>query len=139
MRWCYPRGQRLDAHPAPAGSAQAAPQRESTRRLTSRPGCRTSCRPRPAGTFAALQAAPTAELAVFMHTGHDELLDADSICLAVSVRRELHMVWWNEPRPDLASEQECSRWLNQNWANIDAWIQEQGDMAEVTQHSQPPR
>ena len=89
--------------------------------------------PRPAGTFAALQAAPTAELAVFMHTGHDELLDAASIWRALPLRRELHMVWWNEPRPDLASEQECSRWLNQTWANIDAWIQEQGDMAELTQ------
>jgi hypothetical protein len=43
------------------------------------------------------------------------------------------MVWWNEPRPELASEQECSRWLNQTWVNIDAWIQEQGDMAELAQ------
>lgn len=89
--------------------------------------------PRPAGTFAALQAAPAAELAVFMHTGHDELLDAASIWRALPLRRELHMVWWNEPRPDLASEQECSRWLNQTWVNVDAWIQEQGDMAELTQ------
>jgi hypothetical protein len=89
--------------------------------------------PRPAGTFAALQAAPAAELAVFIHTGHDELLDAASIWRALPLRRELHMVWWNEPRPDLASEQECSRWLNHTWVNIDDWIQEQGDMAEVTQ------
>jgi hypothetical protein len=88
--------------------------------------------PRPAGTFAALQAAPAAELAVFMHTGHDELLDAASIWRALPLRRELHMVWWNEPRPELASEQECSRWLNQTWVNIDAWIQEQGEMAELT-------
>jgi hypothetical protein len=87
--------------------------------------------PRPAGTFAALQAAPTAELAVFMHTGHDELLDAASIWRALPLRRELHMVWWNEPRPELASEQDCSRWLNQTWVNIDAWIQEQGEMAEL--------
>jgi 1-acyl-sn-glycerol-3-phosphate acyltransferase len=94
--------------------------------------------PRPAGTFAALQAAPAAELAVFMHTGHDELLDAASIWRALPLRRELHMVWWNEPRPELASEQECSRWLNQTWVNIDAWIQEQGDMAKVTQQGKPP-
>lgn len=31
---------------------------------------------------------------------------------ALRLRHELHMVWWNEPRPDLAGEQECSRWLN---------------------------
>lgn len=87
--------------------------------------------PRPAGTFAALQAAPGAELAVFMHTGHDELLDAAAIWQALPLRRELHMVWWNEPRPELASEQECSEWLNQTWVNIDAWIQEQADVAEL--------
>jgi 1-acyl-sn-glycerol-3-phosphate acyltransferase len=89
--------------------------------------------PRPAGAFAALQAAPAAEVAVFMHTGHDELLDVTSLWQALPLRRELHMVWWNEPRPELASEQECSRWLNQAWMNIDAWIQEQGDMAGLTQ------
>jgi hypothetical protein len=56
---------------------------------------------------------------------------------ALPLRRELHMVWWNEPRPDLASEQECSRWLNHTWVNIDAWIQEQGDMTELTPDSSP--
>jgi hypothetical protein len=57
------------------------------------------------------------------------------------LRRELHMVWWNERRPDLASEQECSRWLNHTWVNIDAWIQEQGDITELTQQrkAQIPR
>ncbi len=89
--------------------------------------------PHPAGTFAALQAAPAAELAVFMHTGHDELLDVSSVWRALPLRRELHMVWWNEPRPELASEQDCSRWLNETWVNVDAWIQEQGEMAALTQ------
>ncbi len=93
--------------------------------------------PRPAGTFAALQGAPSAELAVFMHTGHDQLLDAASVWRALPLRRELHMVWWNEPRPELASEQECSEWLNQTWADIDAWIQEQGEMAKLAQQETP--
>jgi hypothetical protein len=35
--------------------------------------------PHPAGAFAALRAAPAAELAIFMHTGHDELLNAASV------------------------------------------------------------
>ncbi len=93
--------------------------------------------PRPAGTFAALAAAPTAELAIFMHTGHDELLDAASVWRALPLRRELHMVWWNEPRPEPASEQECSEWLNQTWIDIDAWIQEQGEIAELAQPEAP--
>ena len=72
-----------------------------------------------------------------MHTGHDDLLDAASIWQALPLRRELHRGWWNEPRLDLASEQERYRWLNR--INIDAWIHEQGDMtarAEETSDSQ---
>jgi hypothetical protein len=58
------------------------------------------------------------------------------------MRDQLAMIW--PARPDLASEQECSQWLNHTWVNIDAWIQEQGDMTELTQRepqiprSQPP-
>jgi hypothetical protein len=90
--------------------------------------------PRPAGTFAALQAAPGAELAVFMHTGHDELVDAGSIWRSLPLQRELHMVWWNEPEPDVSSEEECAAWLNDVWSRIDAWIDEQTAMAEIVQH-----
>jgi len=87
--------------------------------------------PRPAGAFAALQAAPAAQLAVFMHSGHDELLDAVSIWRALPLQRELHMVWWSEPRSEIATEQECASWLNGIWAGIDAWIHEQAAVAEL--------
>jgi Acyltransferase len=87
--------------------------------------------PRPAGTFAALQAAPTAQLAVFMHTGHDDLLDAASVWRALPLQRELHMAWWNEPRPEAATEEDCARWLNGVWRGIDDWIGEQAAMAEL--------
>jgi 1-acyl-sn-glycerol-3-phosphate acyltransferase len=87
--------------------------------------------PRPAGTFAALRAAPTAQLAVFMHTGHDDLLDAASVWRALPLQRELHMVWWNEPRPEVATEEDCARWLNGVWRGIDDWIGEQAAMAEL--------
>jgi 1-acyl-sn-glycerol-3-phosphate acyltransferase len=89
--------------------------------------------PRPAGTFAALQAAADSQLAVFMHTGHDELLDAASVWRALPLQRELHMAWWNEPRPVVASEEECARWLNEVWGRIDAWIGEQAAMTELLQ------
>jgi 1-acyl-sn-glycerol-3-phosphate acyltransferase len=89
--------------------------------------------PRPAGTFAALQAAPAAQVAVFMHSGHDELLDVASIWRALPLSRELHMVWWGEPRPEIASEQDCASWLNGIWGGIDAWIEEQAAMAEPVQ------
>ncbi len=78
--------------------------------------------PRPGGTFAALQAAPAAQLAVFMHTGHDELLAAGALWRALPLRRELHMVWWSEPRPEVADEAECGLWLDAVWGEIDTWI-----------------
>ncbi|HEY1921026.1 MAG TPA: 1-acyl-sn-glycerol-3-phosphate acyltransferase [Streptosporangiaceae bacterium] len=89
--------------------------------------------PRPAGTFAALHGAPQAQLAVFMHTGHDHLLDATSLWHALPLKQELHMVWWNEPRPEVTTEEECARWLNDVWARIDAWIQEQAGITEILQ------
>lgn len=95
--------------------------------------------PRPAGTFAALQAAPGSQLAVFMHTGHDELLDATSIWQALPLQRELHMVWWNEPEPQIATEEQCAAWLNDVWSQIDSWIEEQAAIAELAQQdSQSP-
>ena len=89
--------------------------------------------PHPAGAFAALQAAPGSELAVFMHTGHDELLNAASIWRALPLQRELHMVWWNEPEPHVASQDDFAAWLNDVWSRIDAWIEEQAAMADLTQ------
>jgi 1-acyl-sn-glycerol-3-phosphate acyltransferase len=89
--------------------------------------------PEPAGTFAALQAAPRAELAVFMHTGHDHLLDAASVWKALPLQRELHMVWWNEPHPQVATEEDCAAWLNNVWSRIDSWIEEQAAIAELGQ------
>ncbi len=94
--------------------------------------------PRPAGTFGVLQEAPAAQLAVFMHSGHDELLDAASIWRALPLQQELHMVWWNEPRPEVASEQECASWLNGIWGDIDAWIEEQATITELAQKPAVP-
>jgi 1-acyl-sn-glycerol-3-phosphate acyltransferase len=91
--------------------------------------------PHPAGTYAALQAAPGAELAVFMHTGHDALLSAASIWRALPLQRDLKMVWWNETEPCTTSEADCAAWLNEVWSRIDSWIQEQTAMTDLIQHN----
>lgn len=91
--------------------------------------------PRPGGTFAALTAAPQAQVAVFMHTGHDELLELGALWRALPLRRELHMVWWGEARPDLEDEGACGAWLDRVWDEIDAWIAEQSALhVTLTQH-----
>lgn len=84
--------------------------------------------PRAGGTFAALAAAPAAQVAVFMHTGHDDLLEVGALWRALPLRRELHMVWWNEPRPDVGTEAGCGDWLDALWGEIDAWVSEQAAM-----------
>jgi acyltransferase-like protein len=81
--------------------------------------------PRPGGTFAALLAAPEAQVAVFMHTGHDDLLEAGSLWRALPLRRELHMVWWSQPRPTLTDEGACGRWLDALWGDIDGWVKQE--------------
>jgi 1-acyl-sn-glycerol-3-phosphate acyltransferase len=83
--------------------------------------------PRPAGTLAALAAAPGADVLVFTHTGHDELLDAASTWAALPLRVPLQMTWWRAPRAELPEpdEQSVADWLQRTWADIDAWIDEQ--------------
>lgn len=93
--------------------------------------------PRPGGTFAALTAAPHAQVAVFMHTGHDDLLEAGALWRALPLRRELHMVWWSEPRPEVRDEAECGHWLDELWGEIDAWIGEQQAVAESAAGAPP--
>jgi len=87
--------------------------------------------PRPAGTVAALQAAPTADVLVFTHTGHDELLDAASTWRALPLRDPLQMAWWRAPGSELphTDSDAVGAWLQQTWADIDAWISEQQDLA----------
>jgi hypothetical protein len=89
--------------------------------------------PKPAGTLAALHAAPDADVVVFTHTGHDELLDAVSIWNALPLRAELRLVWWREGAWTLPDEdEEREAWLFEIWTRVDAWIGEQIELARLT-------
>lgn len=96
--------------------------------------------PRAAGTVAALQGAPGADVLVFTHTGHDELLDAKAAWEALPLSQPLRMTWWRSPAASLrgASDEEVNAWLHQTWTEIDAWVGEQAALAEVsTDRAQP--
>ena len=89
--------------------------------------------PKPAGTLAALRAAPQADVVVFTHTGHDELLDIVSIWNALPLRAQLRLVWWREPAAELPDDDAAREdWLNGVWTRIDAWIGEQIELARLT-------
>jgi hypothetical protein len=88
--------------------------------------------PRPAGTLAALAAAPAADVVVFSHTGHDELLDLESVWRALPLRRELEVIWWREPAPPRTDDEAVvSEWLFDLWHRIDHWVDEQHTLAEL--------
>ncbi len=61
-----------------------------------------------------------------MHT----LTGNDATTLILNVRQQ--------PRPEIASEQECASWLNGIWGGIDAWIQAQAAVAELAQKPAAP-
>ena len=90
--------------------------------------------PKPAGTLAALRAAPGADVVVFTHTGHDELLDIVSIWNALPLRAHLRLVWWREAAAELPDDDATREdWLNGVWTRIDAWIGEQIELARLTE------
>ena len=82
--------------------------------------------PRPAGTLAALSNAPQAEVLIFTHTGHDQLLDAASSWAALPLAKPLQMTWWRADRDQLpeGNENAVAEWLRTVWSDIDAWIEE---------------
>jgi hypothetical protein len=94
--------------------------------------------PKPAGTLAALRAAPKADVVVFTHTGHDELLDIVSIWNALPLRAHLRLIWWREEAAQLPDDDGAREdWLQGIWTRIDAWIGEQIELARLTQTQEP--
>lgn len=86
--------------------------------------------PRVAGTAAAREGAPQADVVVFGHTGHDELRDLQSVWAGLPLRRELDVVWWREPAAQVPrGEAAIGAWLFELWRRIDCWIEEQGDLS----------
>jgi hypothetical protein len=95
--------------------------------------------PKPAGTLAALRAAPGADVVVFTHTGHDKLLDIVSIWNALPLRAHLRLVWWREPAAELPDDDDTREdWLRGVWTRIDAWVGEQIELARLTEPRESP-
>lgn len=94
--------------------------------------------PKPAGTLAALRAAPSADIVVFTHTGHDELLDIVSVWNALPLRSQLRLVWWREAAGELPpGDDQRADWLLGVWGRVDAWIGEQIELARLKQSAEP--
>ncbi len=82
--------------------------------------------PRPAGTKAALAAAPDADAAFVAHTGLDELATVSDLWFALPDNNTLLMNWHVVPAAEFPRDEEGQEEvLFLAWEAIDAWIEEQ--------------
>jgi 1-acyl-sn-glycerol-3-phosphate acyltransferase len=79
--------------------------------------------PRPAGTLALLDGAPTADVLVLGHIGFEQFSSLRAIRRAVPFRAPVHVWMWRVPRVDVpVAESARIDWLYDQWAVLDASI-----------------
>ena len=84
--------------------------------------------PQPAGVFAAIDAAPHADLVFVAHTGLDHMQSVGQVWRGLPLTRTLEVTWWTVPTERVPIEEDARhRWLDDNWTRVDAWISESQD------------
>ena len=79
--------------------------------------------PRWGGAFALLDAAPDADVAVFVHHGLDGLSGLRTILAALPFRHPVTVELWRIPRAGIPEDRdERRRWLFDLWTRMDAWV-----------------
>lgn len=79
--------------------------------------------PRPAGVFAAIDAASAADVVFVTHTGLDHMESVADVWRSVPLAEPVEATWWSIPAARIPLDQEARlRWLQDNWAQVDAWI-----------------
>jgi 1-acyl-sn-glycerol-3-phosphate acyltransferase len=88
-------------------------------------GLRNLLPPRSGGVFAAIDAAPEADVIFVAHTGLDDLVTVGDIWRALPMEQVIRAQWWRVPAAEVPRERdEVVRWLYDWWERIDAWIAE---------------
>lgn len=84
--------------------------------------------PRPRGTFAAIDAAPDADILFVAHTGLEQLSSAGDLWRGLPMDRVVQVTWWSVDRADVPDDfGERVRWLFEWWVILDTWIEEHRD------------
>jgi len=79
--------------------------------------------PQPAGVFAAIDAAPHADLVFVAHTGLDHMQTVRQVWQGIPLTHPVEVTWWTVPTERVPDGEDARlRWLDENWARIDAWI-----------------
>ena len=81
--------------------------------------------PRSGGAFAAIDAAPNADVIFVAHTGLDDLITVGDVWRALPMEQVILARWWRVPASEVPRDRdEVMRWLYDWWERIDAWIAE---------------
>jgi 1-acyl-sn-glycerol-3-phosphate acyltransferase len=80
--------------------------------------------PRPGGAFAAIDAAPEADVMFVAHTGLEQLATPLDLWRGLPMRSEVRMTWWSVPSEEIPTgERERVLWLYEWWEKVDTWIE----------------
>lgn len=92
-------------------------------RLTRARALRHVLPPRTAGPLALLEAAAPADALLFAHTGLEGLATLRDVLSGGIVGRRIQVRLWRTPRSVIPRERAAAvRWLDEEWARVDAWI-----------------
>jgi hypothetical protein len=81
--------------------------------------------PRAGGAFAAIDAAPTADVIFVANTGLDDLITMRDVWRALPMEQVIKAKWWRVPAAEVPRDRaEMVAWLFDWWERIDAWIRE---------------
>jgi 1-acyl-sn-glycerol-3-phosphate acyltransferase len=81
--------------------------------------------PRPAGTFAALEGAPDADVVIAAHVGLDGLSSLGDIWNGSITGRHIHLDFRRVPRSAVPEDRrQRTEWLMSEWQRVDDWIGE---------------
>jgi 1-acyl-sn-glycerol-3-phosphate acyltransferase len=79
--------------------------------------------PRPGGTFAAVDAAPDADVVFVAHTGLEQLSSVLDIWRGIPMDSDVQARWWRVPAAEVPDEPEAQvDWLFAWWGRMDEWI-----------------
>ncbi|MGR0317738.1 1-acyl-sn-glycerol-3-phosphate acyltransferase [Agromyces sp. ZXT2-3] len=80
--------------------------------------------PRPAGLFAALDAAPEADVFLVAHTGLDRIRTIGDVWRELPTDKTITMQVWNVARSGIPDDHDArADWLMGEWERIDGWIE----------------
>jgi 1-acyl-sn-glycerol-3-phosphate acyltransferase len=86
-------------------------------------GLRAVLPPRPGGPVALLEAAPHAAVLICGHTGLEGFHDVPSLWGGELVGARVHVrIWRHEPGSLPRGREELTRWLEERWRELDAWV-----------------